>query len=182
MKEGINMNLREQKYLIADLTLHPEPAIGVWLWALSDARRRTLEQLHDIPAAAIDWQPAESAQSIGSILYHIALIEADWLYTEVLEQAYPDPIAALFPYDSRDQHGLLTSIRGVALSEHLARLETVRQRILAAYQAMDLHDFRRVRHLPEYDVTPEWVLHHLTQHEAEHRSEIGALRARAEQI
>jgi uncharacterized damage-inducible protein DinB len=34
--------------------------------------------------------------------------------------------------------------------------------------------------LPPYDVTPEWVLHHLMQHEAEHRSQIGALRARAQ--
>src|SRR5215210_7808673 len=102
------MSFRELKYLIVDPTLHPEPAIGAWLWALGDARRRTHELLHDLPVAAIDWQPAESAQSIGSILYHIALIEADWLYTEVLEQAYPDQIAAVFPYDARDQQGLLT--------------------------------------------------------------------------
>ena len=175
------MSLRDLKYLIVDPTLHPEPAIGVWLWALNDARRRTKVQLHDLPAAAIDWHPAESTQSIGSILYHLALIEADWLYTEVLEQEYPEQIAALFPYDARDQQGLLTSIQGIALDEHLARLDTVRQHILAAYQALDIHDFRRVRHLAEYDVTPEWVLHHLTQHEAEHRSEIGALRASAEQ-
>ena len=176
------MSLRDLKYLIVDPTLHPEPAIGVWLWALSDARRRTKVQLHDLPAAAIDWHPAESTQSIGSILYHLALIEADWLYTEVLEQEYPEQIAALFPYDARDQQGLLTSIQGITLDKHLARLDTVRQRILAAYQALDIHDFRRVRHLAEYDVTPEWVLHHLTQHEAEHRSEIGALRTRAEQV
>ncbi|MEO7908703.1 MAG: DinB family protein [Roseiflexaceae bacterium] len=176
------MSFRELKYLIADSTAHAEPAIGVWLWALSDARRRTLIHLHDLPAPAIDWHPAENAQSIGSILYHMALIEADWLYTEVLEQGYPDQIAALFPYDPRDQHGLLTSIHGVSLSEHLVRLDTARRHILAVYQAMNLHDFRRVRHLADYDVTPEWVLHHLTQHEAEHRSEIGALRARAEQM
>ena len=173
------MSLRELKYLIVDSTLHPEPAISVWLWALNDARRRTHMLLHDLPAEAIDWHPADSAQSIGSILYHLALIEADWLYTEVLEQPLPDQLAALFPYDARDQHGLLTSIQGVVLEEHLARLDAVRQHILAAYQAMNIHDFRRVRHLPDYDVTPEWVLHHLTQHEAEHRSEIGALRASA---
>ena len=176
------MSFRELKYLIVDPTLHPEPAIGVWLWALSDARRRTLVQLHDLPAAAIDWHPAESTQSIGSILYHMALIEADWLYTEVLELPIPDQLASLFPYDARDQHGLLTSIHGVVLGEHLARLDTVRQHVLASYQALDLHDFRRVRHLPDYDVTPEWVLHHLAQHEAEHRSEIGALRAIAGQV
>ena len=176
------MSFRELKHLTVDLSMHAEPAIGAWLWALNDARRRTLVHLHDLPAEAIDWRPADSAQSIGSILYHLALIEADWLYTEVLEQPLPDQLAALFPYDARDQQGLLTSIQSIALDQHLARLDTVRQHILAVYQAMDLHDFRRVRHLPDYDVTPEWVLHHLTQHEAEHRSEIGALRARAEQM
>jgi hypothetical protein len=30
-------------------------------------------------------------------------------------------------------------------------------------------------------MSPEYVLHHLLQHEAEHRSQIGALRAHAEQ-
>jgi hypothetical protein len=34
--------------------------------------------------------------------------------------------------------------------------------------------------MPDYEVTPEWVLHHLCQHEAEHRAEIAALRAGAE--
>src|SRR3954468_22588596 len=137
------MSFRELKYLIVDPTLHPDPAIGVWLWAMNDARRRTVEQLEGLPAEAIDWHPAESAQSIGSILYHMALIEADWLCTEVLEQPIPAQLAALFPYDARDQEGLLTSIQGVALAEHLARLDTVRQHILAAYQALDIHDFRR---------------------------------------
>jgi uncharacterized damage-inducible protein DinB len=175
------MSFRDLKYLIIDPTLHPAPAIGVWLWALGDARRRTFVQLHDLPAEAIDWHPADSAQSIGSILYHLALIEADWLCTEVLEQPLPDQLAALFPYDARDQHGLLTSIKGITLDQYLARLNTVRQYLVASYHALDLANFRRVRHLPDYDVTPEWVLHHLTQHEAEHRSEIGALRAAAEQ-
>jgi uncharacterized damage-inducible protein DinB len=44
---------------------------------------------------------------------------------------------------------------------------------------MDLTEFRRVRSLEYYDVTPEYVLHHLMQHEAEHRSQIGALMTKA---
>jgi uncharacterized damage-inducible protein DinB len=71
-------------------------------------------------------------------------------------------------------------VTGESLDDHWARLEEVRRRLLAAYQTMTLEDFRRVRALPEYDVTPEWVLHHLMQHEAEHRGQIAALRARAE--
>jgi len=41
---------------------------------------------------------------------------------------------------------------------------------------MTLVEFSQVRTLEPYDVTPEYVLHHLMQHEAEHRSQIGGLR------
>jgi hypothetical protein len=60
------------------------------------------------------------------------------------------------------------------------RLETVRGLLLESYQPMDLPEFRRARLLERYDVTPEWVLHHLMQHEAEHRGQIRSLRAGAE--
>ena len=52
--------------------------------------------------------------------------------------------------------------------------------LLDGYQRMTLPEFRRVRSFADYDVTPEWVLHHMLQHEAEHRGQIGSLRASAE--
>jgi len=66
------------------------------------------------------------------------------------------------------------------LEQHLERLETVHGLLMEAFQPMSLEEFRRIRLLANYDVTPEWVLHHLMQHEAEHRSQIGSLRAAAE--
>lgn len=139
-----------------------------------------MRELEGLTPATIDWLPPDDESSIGTILYHIADIEADWLYVEVLEQPIPTEVAALFPYPTRDKHGRLTQIKGYELEEHLRRLQTVRALLLDVFQQMDLAEFRRVRSLEYYDVTPEWVLHHLTQHEAEHRSQIGALRARAE--
>ena len=65
---------------------------------------------------------------------------------------------------------------GLDLAAHLARLGAVRAQLLATFSAMSLDDFRRLRALPEYDVTPQWVVHHLLQHEAEHRGEIGVNR------
>jgi uncharacterized damage-inducible protein DinB len=44
-----------------------------------------------------------------------------------------------------------------------------------------MDEFRRPRHLEQYDVTPQWVLHHLIQHEAEHRGQILDRRTEAEQ-
>ena len=174
------MDIREQKYVLADARLSHEPEIARWLWALQDVRQRTMEQVGGLTQAVIDWMPPDHGSNIGTILYHIGLIETDWLYVEVLEQPYPLEITALFPYEHRDGQGLLTQVQGITLDQHLAQLDTVRQMLLHVFQHMSLHEFRRLRNLPDYDVTPEWVLHHLMQHEAEHRSQLGALRIAAE--
>ena len=174
------MDSDEKEQMIVDVHESQQPEIGRWLWAIQDARQRTMERLAGLSPAIIDWLPPDHENMIGTLLYHIADIEVDWLYAEVLEQPRPPEVVALFTHDTRDAQGQLTQVHGFSLEQHLSRLETVRRLLLDVYQQMDLVDFRRARSLPRYDVTPEWVLHHLMQHEAEHRSQIAALRARAE--
>lgn len=177
----LQSDLSEKESL--SITVYPSttPEIGRWLWALNDARERTLRALDGMPTDVIDWQPSEDESSIGTLLYHLADIEVDWLYVEVLEQPRPMESAALFPVPTRDDHGRLTHIGGFTLREHLQRLAAVRALLLDVYQPMEVSDFRRARALERYDVTPEWVLHHLMQHEAEHRGQLGTILARAEQ-
>lgn len=174
------MNSQEKAYLRVEVHVSKAPEIGRWLWALQDTRQSTLEALGQLDPAMIDWQPADNESSIGTVLYHMADIEADWLYVEVLEQPMPPEVAALFSYPTRDAQGRLTQVVGLSLEQHLSRLGTVRGLLLEVFEQMELEDFRRARSLEHYDVTPEWVLHHLIQHEAEHRGQIGALRAGAE--
>ncbi len=174
------MSVQERETFVMDSQLSAVTEIGHWLWALQDARKRTLEKLAEVPAAAVDWMPPHGESSIGTVLYHMALIEADWLYAEVLEQDYPASVNVLLPHEHRDAHGHLSKTEGTSLPDHLARLETIRGLLLEVYQPMTLEEFRRPRPLPGYDVTPEWVLHHLMQHEAEHRSQIDALQVAAE--
>lgn len=174
------MNFQEKEYKLVEAHLSKAPDIGRWLWALQDTRQRTMRELDQLTSVMIDWRPAGNGSSIGTVLYHLAGIEADWLYVEVLEQSIPPEVVTLFPYPDRDEQGRLTQVEGVSLEQHLSRLETVRGLLLGVYEQMDLLDFRRVRSLENYEVTPEWVLHHLIQHEAEHRGQIGSLRAGAE--
>jgi uncharacterized damage-inducible protein DinB len=157
-----------------------EPEIGRALWRLEDARQRTMQRLEGLEPALIDWATPESGNSIGSILYHMAAIEADYLYADTLEQPFPEAVIAMFPYEVREENGRLTPVRGYPLGWYLSRLADVRRRVLEAFQAMDLAEYQRVRQLDYADITPEWTLHHLMQHEAEHRGELAALRARAE--
>jgi len=48
----------------------------------------------------------------------------------------------------------------------------VRENLLDNLLSMSTDDFIKAHSLPEYDVSPMYVIHHLMQHEAEHRSQI----------
>lgn len=143
---------------------------------MADCRRRTLQALEGVADGDVDRRPASGGNTIGTLLYHLAAIEADWLFTEILEGAATWP-ENLFPFDVRDDRGRLTEVSGLSISQHLDRLEQVRAMVLDELGEMPSDEFHRPRSLPDYDVAPDWVLHHLMQHEAEHRAQISELRA-----
>lgn len=166
------------------LQLEPLPGyakeVGLALAAMQEARQRTKEALAGLKPAALAWTPPGWPNSIGTLLYHLALVEADWLYVEILERDFPAEVAALFPQEMRDEAGLLSMVEGISLEAHLARLDQVRAFLLDALRTFDAAEWVRVRSLPAYDVTPVWIVHHLMQHEADHRGQIQLLRILAE--
>src|SRR3954454_21304029 len=152
------------------LTLDPiadDPEVGRWLAALEDGRRDTLRELEGVVPEMVDWYPAAPLNSIGSLLYHVAMIEADWVATEILElTAYPPDLAGFFPWPDREADRHLSRVDGQSLDEHRARLDGVRQYVLTRLRPMTNEDFHRVRSLEQYDVAPDWAIHHILQHEA----------------
>ncbi|MEZ4707184.1 MAG: DinB family protein [Caldilineaceae bacterium] len=161
------------------------PEIAPLVWMMEDTRRRTKEALAGLSDEVVNWAPADQAlgvlNSIGSILYHIAAIELDWLYTEILEiEGFPPELEPLILYEVREENGRLTPVLTESLATHLQRLDAGRALFLSFMQKLDAADFYRVRHLEPYDVTPQWVLHHLMQHEAEHRGQLMEVRRLAE--
>jgi uncharacterized damage-inducible protein DinB len=157
-----------------------EPEIGRMLWMMEDTRRRTRKALEGVEQPVIDWQPPANGNSVGTLLYHIAAIELDWLAVEVMENKLDQDIWGWFPYDVRDGAGRLTIVSGMKLGDHYRRFDVVRGLLGKCYKAMTVAEFRRPRSLPDYEVSPEEVLHHLMQHEAEHRGEMGMVRMLAE--
>ena len=172
-------NTSEEKLEVEQLHIEPLPAtdpeIGRALRLLEGARGRLKEALTKLEPDWLDWEPYPGGNSVGTLLYHIAAIELDWLYCEVLEQEFPAEAQALLPHPVRDEEGRLFAVANVSLADHLQRLDAARQLLLDVYADLTLADFRRARQLPQYHVTPEWVLYHLTQHETEHRGQIGEI-------
>lgn len=158
-----------------------EPEIGRWLWALEEVRRRTLELVANLEQQLLDWEgPDGQENAIGSLLCHVALVEASWLFMDLLQQEIPAAIRGHFPHD--DLQTGFARVLGIPLPEHLARLTLVRQALLEAISPMALSEWRRPREpvdRPGYEVTPEWAIFHLIEHEAGHAAQISSLRARA---
>ena len=163
-----------------DLTVHPLEGypreLGAALWMMADTRSRTLRAVSGLRSKHLDATPTGGENSIGSLLYHLAAIEADWLYADILGQTYPDWMAQLFPHDVRTDDGRLTPVERSSLVEHLDRLATVRRHLLDDLRGLTVESFRLPRETESGTTTPEWVLHHLGQHEAEHRGQIQTIR------
>lgn len=167
--------MADKETLVINALAGYEPQVAEAVWRLEDARDRTLRVLKDVRDEQLDRE--SSGNSIGTILYHVALIEADWLCAEILEEPIPEELKRWLPADDRDPQGILTAVRGESLEQHLARLRAVRETLLSKLRGMTAEEFNRARSLPHYDVSPAWVLHHLAQHEAEHRGELGSVMA-----
>jgi uncharacterized damage-inducible protein DinB len=161
---------------------HPaaHPAIGRALWRLADVRERTKRAVAGIPRTVLDWEPSLAANSVGTLLAHLAAIEADWLYSDVLAQPIPADILVLLPPTVRDTDGHLTRVHGRDVAAYLEVLDAVRARLEAVFQVMTEDDYWQVRRMAGYDVTPEWCLYHLLEHEAAHRGEMETVRTLAE--
>jgi uncharacterized damage-inducible protein DinB len=163
-----------------NFTLQPleakEPLIGRWLSYLEDGRKRTKGVIENLPLSQLDWLGSPFQNSIGTLLYHIALIEADWLYAEILEQPYPAFLQTWLPFNHRDEGGRLTPVKDWELRRYLELLDNVRGEFIKHLSTMTLEDFLRARSLEHYDVSPEWVCSHLLQHEAAHRGQILLIR------
>jgi uncharacterized damage-inducible protein DinB len=149
--------------------------VGYAVACLQRERARTLETVAHLTTAQLDLQVEGSPNSVGTLLYHIADIELDWLYAEILEQNIPIEFSALFQIPTRTRDGSLSVASGMTLTEHLERLARVRWDVLESLKEMDSAEFYRVRTLEAYDVNPAWVLYHLLEHEAKHGEQIARI-------
>lgn len=140
------------------------------MWCLEDVRRTLITELTGIRQDLLDKKLGER-HTIGTLLYHIALIEADWLYVEVLGTDWDPEIRSLFPLECRTD-GKLTHFEGESIEQHFYRLTKVREVFLSYFRSMDLNEWRKPRVLEQYEVTPEWVVYHMVEHESHHSGQI----------
>ena len=150
--------------------------VGRFVTMLADTRSRLMRDIADLDEAELDRTLPWAPNSVGTLLYHLAAIELDWTFADLLEtETFPDGSEDWFPVDVREEDGRLTPVVE-PLRRHLDRLEWVRAHLFETLKGFSDDDLDRTFN-PENPSGGGWILHHLMQHEAEHRGQIGELRA-----
>ena len=149
--------------------------IGRWLAALEEVRHDTMQVLREIPAEAVDRAPGDGGDTVGTVLYHVALVEVDWVFSDVLDEQDRIP-RDLFPFEDRVEDGHLMPVLGESMERHLERLADTRTLVLDVLGSMSPQDYHRAHVRERFDVAADWVVFHLIDHEVEHRVRLSTLR------
>lgn len=161
-----------------------DPEIGRWLNGLQLIRQKTIRTVESCSLECLEWEgPNGEDNSISGLLAHLSRVEMAWLYMDMLGVEIPAEVAALHPYPSREDSGRIFPVKGIDVESHLQRLEQTRQIFLEEMRKVSVEEWRRLRlpvDGPKYEVTPEWIVFHLIEHEAGHNAQMSSMKARWE--
>jgi len=154
-----------------------EGDLGVALAALEDVRARTKRAVAGLDDATLAARPAGAGNSIGMLVRHIALVELDWVLTDIgrgepIPADAPamlrldDPMADPGPRLLAEFVEALDFARAVTV-DRLGRLPASEIDAEREYRDERVHRVFNVR----------WILHHLVEHEAHHEGQIALMRA-----
>ncbi len=159
------------------LNPHPglSPGIGYYLSGMEEVRAQLINAVKDIPDDLIGKPPFLGAHSIGGLLLHIG--EAEWFWMQMVvcghELTEEDKKAPC--WDVLDDIEIVA--RNSFTTEFCLReIEKIRNQtrdVLFSYNDKDLEriiHFERDGEMDEHNL--RWILHHLIDHEAQHKGQI----------
>lgn len=159
------------------LTPHPglSTGIGYYLGGMEEVRNQLLVAVKSIPDDLIGKPAFLGAHSIGGLLLHIG--EAEWFWMQMVVSCHQ-----LTEEDQKAPYwDILDDVEAVARNGYstefcLKEIEKIRNQtrdVLFSYNDKDLErviTFERRGETTEYNL--RWILHHLIDHEAQHKGQI----------
>jgi len=162
-------------------------AVGRFMWQLDEQRRVLLEDLQNLDAEALEWQPHPGMNTIGMLLAHLAYAESHLVQVGLQGKATSDTRAVI---------GIGVEEEGVPLAPDappspalaskdldyfmvmLERARAETRRVAASLADSDLgREIVRERPgAPRRVFNVAWVFYHMIEHEARHRGQIALLK------
>jgi len=163
------------------LTPHPglSTGIGYYLGGMEEVRNQVNVAVKNLPDDVIGKPAFLGAHSIGGLVLHIG--EAEWFFMQMVVSGHK-----LTDEDSKQPYwDVLDDLERVAREGYTAEfclkeVEKIRNQtrdVLFSYNDKDLEriiTFERNGETTEYNL--RWILHHLIDHEAQHKGQIFMLK------
>ena len=159
------------------LTPHPglSPGIGYYLSGMEEVREQIVNAVKNIPDEVLGTPAFLGAHSIGALVLHIGEAEWFWMQMVVSGQQLTDEVKQSAFWDVlEDPNGF--AAKGYSAEFCLLEVEKIRNQtreVLFSRNDEDLEkmiSFERRGKTTEYSL--RWILHHLMDHEAQHKGQI----------
>jgi len=153
-----------------------EGEVAIWVATLDDARRQTKAVVEGLTVEQLAWKPPAGGNSIGQLLRHVALVELDWVITDLCgEKELPPGAPPLMTLD-----GPMAEPGPRPLAEFIEALDWCRaltKERLKKFPKGEIEATRTYRGEGVIKVfNVRWILYHLLDHEAQHKGQILAIR------
>jgi uncharacterized damage-inducible protein DinB len=159
------------------LTPHPglSTGIGYYLSGMEEVRRQVIVAVKDIPDDLIGKPAFLGAHSIGGLVLHIG--EAEWFWMQMVVSGHQ-----LTEEDKKAPYwDVLEDVDGVMRNGYttgfcLQEIEKIRNQTRDLLFSCNDKDLERIINFERNDETTEyslrWILHHLIDHESQHKGQI----------
>lgn len=159
------------------LTPHPglSTGIGYYMSGMEEVRNQLIEAVKNIPNNLIGKPAFLGAHSIGGLVLHIGEAEWFWMQMVVSGHKLTEEDRAAACWDILDEIDRVSS-RGFSTEFCLLEIEKIRNQTRDVLFSFNDSDLERIISFERRGKTTEhslrWILHHLIDHESQHKGQI----------
>ena len=159
------------------LTPHPglSTGIGYYLSGMEEVRSQIIAAVKDIPDDMIGKPAFLGAHSIGGLILHIGEAEWFWMQMVVCGRQLTEEVQKSPYWDILDDVERVTR-NGYTVEFCLEEVKKIRNQTRDVLFSYNDKDLERIIMFERHDKPTEhnlrWILHHLIDHEAQHKGQI----------
>ena len=150
------------------------PRVAFLFSMMDRIRSRLLRVIEDLTDDVIDYSPdVEGIETIGTLLLHIAGVEWSYIFEDIGEEEM-DYEKWKHAFALREEN--LPQLTKQSLQFYIDRLTEVRSEVFTRLRNLDDSNLHKLVGVGGAEVSIEWILFHLLEHEAMHIGQISILK------
>lgn len=150
------------------------PRVAFLFSMMARMRSRLLRVVEDLTNEEIDYSPdMERIETIGTLLLHIAAVEWSWIFEDI-DGTEMDYEKWKHAFALREEK--VSQLTKKGLKFYLDRLLEVRSEVFVRLRNLDDSNLHTLIDVGPAEVSIEWILFHILEHEAMHIGQISILK------